>query len=107
MRSTRWRTASRSTTDRFGQLIGDTGAVYRVPADVSSHSVITAFIHDVFTVYNSGPALQRNYLEAQSDFVDGNSGVVGVLKQYWDASSPRKSDLKWDQSSSHKNVRSR
>lgn len=85
------------TTDRFGQVVGDVGAVYRVPADVSSHSVITSFIHDVFTVYNSGPALQRNYIEAQSEFVDGNSGVVGVLKQYWDENSPLKSDLKWEQ----------
>jgi len=77
------------TTDRFGQVVGDTGAVYRVPADISSHSVITSFVHDVFTGKRTdAPRRRHNRLPvkvscryrttASAAFVASNVTEIGV-----------------------------
>jgi type IV secretory pathway TrbF-like protein len=83
------------TVDRFGQLIGQTGAVYRIPANLETHAFLSRFVTDVFTVYGSAAALQRNYAEAQAA-TDGRSPVGGILKDFWSQYSPLRSDLTWN-----------
>lgn len=85
------------TVDHFGQVIGESGAVYRIPAGLQTHAFLSKFITDVFTVYASGPALQRDYAEAQAA-ADGQSGVGGILRQFWSGYSPLRGDLSWDRS---------
>lgn len=85
------------TVDRFGQTIGQSGAVYRLPPALEAHAFISTFLVDVFSVYSSGIALQRNYNEAQS-FIDSRSDVGGILKSFWSETSPLKTDQTWDAS---------
>lgn len=85
------------TVDRYGQTIGHSGAVYRIPAALETHAFLSQFITNVFTVYDSGSALQRDYAEAQAA-VDSQSTVDGTLKGFWDEYSPLRTDLSWDRS---------
>ena len=91
------------TVDRFGQTLGQSGAVYRLPPELETHAFISEFITDVFSVYSSGLALERNYGEAQS-FVDGHSTVGGTIKAFWGETSPLRPDRTWDNSREQERV---
>lgn len=81
-----------TVTDRFGQVIGRTGAITRVPAETAAHSVVYRFITDSFSVYNSPNAMRENYKEALS-FVSSDT-VKQTMEDIWNQ-GPLKQNGAW------------
>jgi type IV secretory pathway TrbF-like protein len=89
--------------DRLGQTLGQSGSIYRIPAALETHAFLSDFITDIFSVFASGPAMQRNYAVAQA-YVDGQSPVGGILKEFWDGYSPLRPDQTWDRTREQERV---
>jgi len=89
--------------DRLGQTLGQSGSIYRIPAALETHAFLSDFITDVFSVFASGPAMQRNYAVAQA-YVDGQSNVGGTLKDFWNDYSPLRPNQTWDRTREQERV---
>lgn len=73
--------------DGYGQAVAHDTAVKRVPPDKAAGHVIDTFIPDVFNVFKSPAAMQRDYLQAQS-LTDESGNALGTIRDLWSRSSP-------------------